>query len=265
MEELRANLENILSNSLVKSCIVVLISILINEILNRLIFRRQSKNKKISNRNKTYLKLLSSIIRYALIIVTILIILQINGINVDSILAGAGIVGIVVGFAVQDALKDIIRGMTILTDRYFSVGDVVQYQDIVGKVMSVGLSTTKIKDIKTFNVISIANRNIEQIQIVSDSIDIMVPLSYELPINRAEEVMSEIVEEVKKIQDVTEVAYKGVSNFKESNIDYYLNVHCQPELRRIVTRMVNCTILRVLEKNKVEIPYNQLDIHVSVK
>ena len=56
---------------------------------------------------------------YLLIIINIFAILQINGINVESILAGAGIIGIIFGFAVQDALKDIIRGMTILTDKYF--------------------------------------------------------------------------------------------------------------------------------------------------
>ena len=41
----------------------------------------------------------------------------------------------------QDALKDIIRGSTILTDSYFQVGDVVKYGDIMGKVISIGLST----------------------------------------------------------------------------------------------------------------------------
>lgn len=261
MEEVKNFLEKIFSNNIINSCIVIFISIFIYELLRRLIFKRAKGNSKISNRNKTYLKLFSSLLRYVFIIITILIVLKINGVNVDSILAGAGIVGIVIGFAVQDALKDMIRGMTILTDSYFSVGDVVQYGDIMGKVISVGLSTTKIKDIRTFNVISIANRNIEQIQVVSDSVDIMVPLSYELPINKAEEIMNEIVKEVEKIQEVTEVAYKGVSSFEESNVDYHLNVHCNPELRRIVTRTVNCTILRVLEKNEVEIPYKQLDIH----
>ena len=261
MNEIKNAVESFFSNNIINSCIVVIVSFVIYELINKCIFKRKRKDSKISNRNRTYLKVLSSIVRYVFIIMTLLIVLQINGVNVNSILAGAGIVGIVIGFAVQDALKDIIRGMTILTDSYFSVGDIVKYEDIMGKVISIGLSTTKIKDIRTFNVISIANRNIEQIEIVSDSIDIMIPLPYDLPINKAEVVLSKIVNEVDKIDEVTEVAYKGVANFKESNVEYYLNVHCNPELRRIVTRIVNCTILRVLEKNNVRIPYNQLDVH----
>ena len=76
-------------------------------------------------------------------------------------LAGVGIVSVIIGLAIQDALKDIIRGFSILSEEYFSVGDVVTYGDITGKVLVLGLKTTKIKDISTENIISIANRNIE--------------------------------------------------------------------------------------------------------
>lgn len=261
MEELKAGLEKIFSNNIVQSCLVILLNIFIYEVLNRLFFKRYKKNSKLSNRNKTYVRVLSSIVRYTLIILTIILILQINGVNVDSILASAGIIGIVVGFAVQDALKDIIRGAIMLTDRYFSVGDVVKYGEIMGKVVSTGLNTTKIEDLQTFNIISIANRNIEQIQVVSESLDIMVPLPYELPLEKSEVIVCEITNEVKNINDVKDCKYKGVSNFKESNIDYNLNIHCKPTSRRQVTRDVNGVILKVLEKYKIQIPYNQLDIH----
>ena len=254
--------KKVLSNSLVQSCIIILISIFIYELFNRLIFKKSKlKNSKLSNRNKTYIKLFSSVLKYVLIVLTIILILKVNGVNVDSLLAGAGIIGIVVGFAIQDALKDIIRGMTILADNYFSVGDVVKYKDITGKVVSTSINTTKIEDMKTFNIISIANRNIEEIEIVSNSIDIMVPLSYELPINKAEAVVNEIVEEVRKIPDVTECNYRGVANLKQSNIDYMINIRTQPILSRKITRQVNGIMLHILESHNIEIPYNQLDIH----
>lgn len=259
MEE---TIKKIFSNNIVQSCIIILISLFIYESLNRLIFKKAKiKDSKISNKNKTYIKLLSSIVKYVLIVLTIIIVLKINGVNVDSILAGAGIIGIVIGFAVQDALKDIIRGMTIVGDNYFRVGDVVKYKDFIGKVISTSINTTKIEDLKTFNIVSIANRNIEEIEVVSNSIDVMVPLSYELPIDRAEAVVTEIVEEVKKVPDITDCNYRGVANLNESNIDYMINVRTNPVLRRPITRQVNCIMLRVLEKNNIEVPYNQLDIH----
>ena len=146
MEE---TIRKIFSNNIVQSCLVILISIFIYETLNRLIFKKSKlKDSKLSNRKKTYLKIISSIVKYVFIILTFIIVLKVNGVNVDSILAGAGILGIVIGFAVQDALKDIIRGMTIIADNYFSVGDVVKYKDIMGKVISTSINTTKIEILK---------------------------------------------------------------------------------------------------------------------
>lgn len=259
MEE---NIQKLLSNNIFQSCLVVLGSIFIYEILNKFIFKKaKGKNSRLSNRNKTYVRVFSSFIRYALIIINIFAILQINGINVESILAGAGIIGIIFGFAVQDALKDIIRGMTILTDKYFQVGDVVQYGEVMGKVISTGLNTTKIEDLKTFNIVSVANRNIEQIQVVSDSIDVMVPLSYELPVSKAEKVVAEMVETIRLMPDVKKCEYKGVANLNQSNIEYMINVRVEPVLRRPVTRQVQGTVLKTLEQNNIAVPYNQLDIH----
>ncbi|MBQ3415557.1 MAG: mechanosensitive ion channel family protein [Clostridia bacterium] len=263
MEEVQNIIKQILSNSLVKSIIIIILSIIIYRLLYKLILKKQKDNRhsRISNRNRTFLKVITSIVRYAFIGITIIIVLQVNGVNVDSILAGAGIIGIVIGFAVQDALKDIIRGSTILTDSYFQVGDVVKYGEIMGKVISIGLSTTKIEDIKTFNVISIANRNIEQIEVLSDTVDILVPLSYELPTKRAENILKQVVKEVEQIGEITNVSYEGVSYFKESNVEHLLRFHCSPSIIRPITRKVNGIILKVLERNNVEIPYKQIDIH----
>ena len=89
----------------------------------------------------------------------------------------------------------------------------------------------------------------------------MVPLSYELPIERAEAVVSQIVDEVRKIEEVTDCNYRGVANLNSSNIDYMVNVRTEPILRRVITRKVNGIMLRTLERNNIEVPYNQLDIH----
>ena len=64
-----------------------------------------------AKKRKTYLRMLRSVIVATLCIIIALIVLQLFGINVSSMLAGVGIVSIVVGFALQDALKDIIRGI----------------------------------------------------------------------------------------------------------------------------------------------------------
>ena len=92
--------------------------------------------------------MISNFIKYAFFIIVFILILQINGIDVSSMVAGLGVVGIIVGFIVQDAFKDIIRGVGIISDNYFKVGDIVKYDSIEGKVISLGIKTTKIQDIR---------------------------------------------------------------------------------------------------------------------
>ncbi len=264
MEETKKWLDSVLANNLINSVIVILLSIIIYNIVHIIFAKGREKttaDKKISKKNKTYFRVFSNIIKVFYIMFVVLVVLKINGVNVDSILAGAGILSIVMGFAIQDALKDIVRGSTILSDHYFQVGDVVKYKDIMGQVVSVGLNTTKIKDLITFNIISIANRNIEQIEVVSDSLDVIVPMPFELKLVDAERVMNEIVDKVRELEGIIGVDYKGVSKIDEFAINYYLNVHCEPVKRRQINRNVNGIILKTLEDNNIKIPYRQIDIH----
>ena len=82
-----------------------------------------------------------SIVAGALGIITVLTVLEIFGINVTSMLAGVGIAGIIIGVALQDSLKDIIRGFVIISDNYYEMGDVIKFGENVGVVESVSLLT----------------------------------------------------------------------------------------------------------------------------
>ena len=195
------------------------------------------------------------------LIITVLIVLQVNGVNVSSMLAGVGIIGVIIGFAVQDALKDIIKGFDILSDSYYRVGDVIKYKDIEGKVLAIGLKTTKVEDVNTLNVVSISNRNIEEVEVVSNLINIDIPFSYELKLDKVEKVIEEINKNISSIKTVDNVEYRGINDIAESSIKYQIKVYCNP-LVKVQTRRdsLRC-IVKVLEDNNISIPYNQIDIH----
>lgn len=251
-------------NRIFSSGIVIIISIIIYNILNSIInSKRKNSNIKfmISNKSETYLKMITSIIRYIFLILTVLIILQINNVNVSSMLAGLGIVSVVIGLAIQDALKDIIRGISILSDDYFSVGDIVKYDTYEGKVLVIGLKTTKIQSIIDQNIISIANRNIEKIEVVSKQLDIEVPLSYELSKKDAEKVISIIVEKLKEKKEIEKCEYRGINKIDESSLNYLIRIWCNQETKPQTRRNSICLIIDTLEEHNIEIPYNQIDIH----
>ncbi len=123
-------------------------------------FNKKRAKTKLEKRRLTYFRLISNILKYVILIIVLVIVLQINGFNVASLVTGLGIVSLVAGLALQDALKDIIMGFNLIVDEYFSVGDVVKIGDVEGIVIELGLKATKIKDIRYGNILVIANRNI---------------------------------------------------------------------------------------------------------
>ena len=264
MKELNNFLEMVWKAKIVHSIIVIAISVILYKIVVY-IFEKSEEKAKIklftSTKGKTYIKLFRSILRYIFIIITILIVLQIYGINVNSILAGVGIFGVVFGLAIQDWLKDIIRGSSIISDNYFEVGNVIKYNNIEGKVLVIGLKTTKIQELKTGNIISIANRNINEAQIVSHFNYIKVPMPYDVPLDKAEKAILDIVNLVKNNKDTLNCTYVGVSELADSSIDYLLKVECNPINKLQVRRDCLRSILVGLEKHHIEVPFTQIDIH----
>ena len=261
MEEFKIFWENVSKTNLASSIIVIAISFILYKIVVFFLSKGEEKNKQKVSKKNTYLKLFKSILRYVFGIITILIVLQINGIDVNSILAGVGIAGVVFGLAIQDWLKDVIRGSSILSDNYFQVGDVVKYKGIEGKVLLLGLKTTKIQDLATSNIISIANRNIEEIEIVSNLIYIKIPMPYEVNLERAEKAVNDIKQLIDKNEKTEKCRYLGVTELADSSIEYLLEITCNPLNKKQVRREALRSILVGLEKNNIEVPYTQIDIH----
>lgn len=260
-------IENIIKNVWVQrlfwSAIVIAFSLLIYRIIARVLNGREKRNSKImsNKKNKTIIRMLKSIVAGTLSIITVLMVLEIYGINVSSMLAGVGIASIVIGFALQDSLKDIIRGFVIVSDNYYEIGDVIKYDDNLGPVISVSLLTTKIQDINTNNYVSIANRNIDKVEVDPGYIYIPIPMPYELQVEKAEEIMQEIVKNLQKQERVTTAAYQGITKFDTSALDYQVVVTCNPADRLQARRDSLRTIYTTMEDNKIHVPYTQLDLH----
>lgn len=247
------------------SVIIVLISFFIYHVVSKFLDRKEQKNSKIlsSKKNKTFIRMLKSVVGYTLGIFTILVVLQIFGVNVTSMLAGVGIASIVVGFALQDAMKDIFRGLEIISDGYYNIGDVIRYGSNVGQVLSISLRTTRIQDINTMNIVSIANRNIDQVEIDSGYIYIPIPLPYELKVETAETYLHEIIESLTKHNGITSANYQGVTDFASSSLNYQIVITCDPMNRLQARRDTLRIIITTLESHNVHIPYDQLDLHTK--
>lgn len=254
-----------ISKEIIISLIVILIGLLVyafsKRIINKILEKNKSNNK-ITKKKKTYIKLFDSIIKYIILIAVLIIVLQINGINVTSIIAGLGLVSVIAGLALQDALKDVIMGVNIIIDNYYSVGDVLKLDDAEGKVMEIGLKTTKLLDINNGNILVIANREINKALSMSTQFDIDIPLPYEEKLEDMEKIIAEMLVSISKLPNVKNVEYRGVKEFADSAIMYKIRIYgtkveTNPQLKRDANRVIKLE----LDKNNISIPYTQIDVH----
>ena len=176
-------------------------------------------------------------------------------------LAGVGIISAIVGLSIQDALKDIIRGFTIVSDEYFKVGDIIKYQDIMGKVSMIGIRSTKMYDIKTGNEITIANRNIEQVEKVSKELYVRINFPYEIKMKKADKIANLVADLLNKEEFIYTAKNVGLVDLASSSKDYCIAITCHPEDKLKANRIALRIIADVMEENAIDIPYQQIDIH----
>ena len=252
---------SILTTEIIISIVIVLMAIVIYFIAKRIVNKIMERSKKTTKKGRTYIKLFNNILKYALIIVTVVAILQLNGINVTSIITGLGIASAIFALALQDAVKDIIAGVNIIVDEYFIVGDVLKIGDIEGKIIELGLKSTKLRDVNNENVLVIANRNIMQALKLSDQLVVDIPLPYEENTTYMEEIIDTIITEIKNIENVKDAKYVGINKFADSAVIYRLLLYCSPEHKLSVKRSALRIIKLELDNRNITIPYTQIDIH----
>ena len=220
-----------------------------------------NKNLNRNQTTETLIHLIRSIIRLIFIILAGLFILQIFGVNVHSILASLGLISIIVGFAVQDALKDIIKGFDIITEGYFKVGDIIEFEGKIGKVQSVGLKTTTMEDVDSRNIITISNRKVQIVQTVSDVLNIDIPMSYQLTLSENEEIIQEIIHRCLKLKNIHKGEYAGVQEFEQSYLLMRVRFTTDASQKTQARRDVQTVVMDTLEEHGLSIPYQHIVIY----
>ena len=219
--------------------------------------------KEISKEKKTMMKILYSVLRFAVILLCVLAILSIMGMDIGGAFAACGIAAACGALAVQDLLKDLIQGMNIVSDHFFSMGDIIEYNGFTGKVISLTMRSTKIKALEDSTVKTIGNHFLTDVNLVSTNVNLMVPLPYELDYEKAHEIMKELAKRIDKIETVDDAVFKGTQAFEDSYITYLIVYHCNPEFKLQTKRDVNFQIQKILKENDISIPYPQMDVHMK--
>lgn len=143
----------------VGSCVLIVIITIVVYLVVMMMFRRAVRRveretdeavepqRSRQQRIVTVLALLRSIARWAILITAFIWVLATAGLDIRPLLAGAGILGLAVGFGAQNLVRDVVSGFFILLEGQYAVGDYIQVGALFGLVQSIGVRTTVLKDL----------------------------------------------------------------------------------------------------------------------
>lgn len=250
---------------MISSAILIVIGLLI-WLAVRKIFRSYEAKKRQEMKNKVVRTpglVAYRAFEYILLALIVTGVLQVNGINMSSLITGLGVAGIIVGYSLQNIIQDVIMGLHIQTDHFYQVGDVIKVDDVEGVVTDFTIQTTKIYSSIDNSTVSICNRNITQVSVVSTFNYVDVPLSYSANLPEVREAMKTICARVEELDGISRCEFKGTSSFGDSAINYRVNFYTRPEKRFEMKRRVLGVIQEVLGEAGLEIPFNQMDLHIG--
>jgi small-conductance mechanosensitive channel len=228
---------------------------LANKAMAHMMVERERKHLKFDQRRtNTIGRLLGNIITYTVNFITILLILLQFGFNLTPLLAGAGVLGLAIGFGAQSLVKDVITGFFIIFEDQFAIGDVIQTRNYKGTVEEIGLRVTRIKS-ATGEVYIIPNGSIQEVTNYSiynsiALIDIAIAFK-EDPKNALELLkimLSELYDGNTDMVKLPEVL--GVEVIGQSEVILRIQVECKANTQGAVTRVVKEATVRAFEQKE---------------
>ena len=219
---------------------------------------------KRGGRTQTVTDLISGLLKYIAVIVAVVWGLSILGVNATAVLAGVGIVGLILGFGAQSLIEDIITGAFIIFENQYSVGDIIILDDFRGTVRNIGVRTTVIEDAGG-NLKIVNNSDIRNLQNRSRILSLAVcdvDVSYDTDLDKLEKMLNEELPRLHhKDLYVTAPYYKGVETLGASGVTVRIvadvkEVNIFPAQRRL-----NQDVRMLLHKKGVEIPFPQVVVH----
>ncbi len=260
-------LEKLLTKELVLPILIVAIAILFYMFVKQIIMKTFKMSKRFGEHKKsiTIMKLILNIIKYIILIIAILACLSVWGVDTDALLASLGIAGVIAGLALQDILKDFLAGFSIIVDNEYDVGDTVMVGSFKGTVIDLGMTNTKIRAYSG-EVMTISNRNVTNVinystQTCKCTHDIAV--AYECDIEKVEKVIEDVCKDLsEKIPYLTsDLKLLGINELGDSAVLFRVEADCEPLKDLPCKREINRAIKIAFEKNDIQIPYPQVEVH----
>ena len=221
---------------------------------------------RISRIDKTLVPVAASVVRYAIIIVTIVVMLGQFGVQTTSIIAVLGAAGIAIGLALQGTLSNVAAGVMLLILRPFEAGHWIETNGISGTVKEIGLFTTKID---TFDnvFISVPNSTIWSSTIINHAkhqkrrMDLNIGIGYDSDFDVVEKAMLSIMDDKRIYSDPAPVFH--VVSYGDSAINVRVRLYADYDDLFQLGWDLNRRLKPALDAHQIEIPFPQQVVHLA--
>lgn len=221
-----------------------------------------------SNRGSTMITILQSCVRYLAVFISIIWALTILGVNIGTLFAGVGILALIIGFGAESMIADVVTGVFMLFEGQYNVGDVVEVSGFRGTVRSIGIRTTMIEDLGG-NVRIVNNSNMTNVlnRSHNESLSVcLIGVPYGTDIERLEGELPEMLYSI--YINHTDIfkgtpKYLGVEKLAESSIVLKFIAAVDEANIYNGNRVLNRDLLVGFKHVGVELPFNQLDVHLK--
>ena len=249
--------------SIIIAAVIIIVAKILIAIIKRMILKLSKRSRKFTFIKAQLVWKIAAALIWDIAIVSVL---GIFGIDLTPVLAGLGITGVVLGFALQESISSLFSGVMIAINAPFRVGDWVDIGDISGTVVSMDLMCVTLSSGDN-KKITMNNKNVWGNTIVNYSyidkrrLDMSVTVRYTDDLEKAKSTIRELVTSYPEVlRDPAPLVEIG--SYNDSSISIYVRPWVMPSDYWPVYWRFNADILKTLNANGIDMPFNQMDVHL---
>ena len=214
----------------------------------------------------TLVPFMSSLVSWILKVLLFISVASMIGIATTSFIAVLGAAGLAIGLALQGSLANFAGGVLVMIFKPYKVGDLIESQGHLGVVKEVQIFNTILIAPQSKQVIipngatsngSIVNYTVEG----KIRVDLTVGVSYDADIDKTKAVLMEVLNTHEKVMQ-DPAPFVGVLEMADSSVNFAVRPHCEPKDYWDVFFSVNEAVKKALDKNAINIPFPQRDVHL---
>ena len=219
-------------------------------------------------REDTLIKIFDGTFKFILILVVGLMILSEFGINIAPLIAGAGIIGLAVGFGGQYLIRDVITGLFIILENQYRVGDAVNIAGIGGSVEDITLRITVLRDLDGV-VHHIPHGEIKTVSNMAKGfarVNLNIGVSYNAELEKVISTINQVGKEMSEDEYFKDLILKTpeflrVDEFADSSVVVKILGETKPLSQWEVTGELRKRLKIAFDREGIEIPFPQMVVH----